>query len=308
MASWGPKLYQNDLAVFIKNEYKDNLHRGKAGEEITQMLIKNCEEGLSDCDDAPVFWFALADTQWELGRLENFVKEQALKHIYDGYDLKYWENESAREGKTRAKVLNELKQKLLSPQPEKKKFSQYRLYHCEWNIGDIYAIPLTCDLAKEKGLFGKYALIQKIDEMVWHPGHTIPILYVKITRNDTLPKNIKEYNTLDYIQTGTFDYNDVFFSHSNKELNYYPDEYGFLSVYRIALIKESKRSVPNDLIYVGNFLNTEPPYHEFIPHTKLDIQARHWNKFNETFEQHLVNLYCWHNLKEAPKYNKRTDT
>ena len=40
MASWGPKLYQNDLAVFIKNEYKDNLHRGKAGEEITQMLIK----------------------------------------------------------------------------------------------------------------------------------------------------------------------------------------------------------------------------------------------------------------------------
>lgn len=271
MASWGPKLYQNDLAVFVKNEYKDNLHRGKAGKEITQMLIKNCEEELSDCDDAPVFWFALADTQWELGRLENFVKEQALKHIDDGYDLKYWENESAREGKIRAKVLNELKQKLLSPQPEKKKISQYRLYHCEWNIGDIYAIPLTCDLTKEKGLFGKYALIQKIDEMVWHPGHTIPILYVKITRNDTLPKNIKEYNSLEYIQAGTFDYNDVFFSHSNKELNYYPDEYGFLSVYRIALIKESKRSVPNDLIYVGNFSNAEPPYHEFIPHTKLDI-------------------------------------
>ena len=79
-------------------------------------------------------------------------------------------------------------------------------------------------------------------------------------------------------------------------------------MYRIALIKESKRSVPNDLIYVGNFLNAEPPYHEFIPHTKLDIQTCHWKKFNETFEQHLVNLYYWHNLKKAPKYNKRTDT
>lgn len=55
MACWGPKLYQNDLAIFIKNEYKDKLHRGKTGKEITQILIKNCEKELSDCDDAPVF-------------------------------------------------------------------------------------------------------------------------------------------------------------------------------------------------------------------------------------------------------------
>lgn len=312
MASWGPKLYQNDLAQSVKEDYKDKLHRGKSGEEITQTLIQDYQDELSDCDDEPVFWFALADTQWNVGRLETFVKEKALFHIDNGYDLKNWENENPRTAKLRAKVLNELKLKLLSPQPEKKKIPQYRLYRCEWNIGDVYAIPLTCDLAAEKGLYGKYILIQKIDESTWHPGHIIPILYVKITTDDTLPKCIEEYDKLEYIQIGTVNYEDRFFPINGQrpeedikeksKLNYFPDEYGFLSVYRVKLIKESKRSVPNNLIYVGNYSNAKPPHNEFIPHSKLNIDALSWKRFNSTFEQDLVQSYCWHNLKEAKKY------
>lgn len=37
------------------------------------------------------------------------------------------------------------------------------------------------ETAKEKGLYGRYFLIRKIDEDVWHPGHTVPMVYVKIT-------------------------------------------------------------------------------------------------------------------------------
>ena len=81
MGTWGPKLYQNDLAEEIRDYYKDQLYQGKKGEKITQDLLKQYQYVISDTDDAPVFWFALADTQWNFGRLEDMVKEQALKQL-----------------------------------------------------------------------------------------------------------------------------------------------------------------------------------------------------------------------------------
>ncbi len=43
----------------------------------------------------------------------------------------------------RANVLKELQQKLLSPQPAEKRISQYKLYHCEWEIGMFMLINLV---------------------------------------------------------------------------------------------------------------------------------------------------------------------
>lgn len=39
MGAWGPKLYQDDVAEDVRDYYKDQLHRGKTGKEITQDLI-----------------------------------------------------------------------------------------------------------------------------------------------------------------------------------------------------------------------------------------------------------------------------
>jgi hypothetical protein len=84
MGSWGPKLYQDDIAEEVRDYFKDKLHRGKTGPEITRELIESSESEINDEDDGPIFWFALADTQWNLGRLEEYVKEQALFHIKQG--------------------------------------------------------------------------------------------------------------------------------------------------------------------------------------------------------------------------------
>jgi hypothetical protein len=48
----------------------------------------NNKELLEDPDDSCVFWLSLALTQWKLGRLINEVKEDALKIIDEGTDLK----------------------------------------------------------------------------------------------------------------------------------------------------------------------------------------------------------------------------
>ena len=36
MGSWGPKLYQDDIAQDVRDTYKDRLRRGKTTKEITE--------------------------------------------------------------------------------------------------------------------------------------------------------------------------------------------------------------------------------------------------------------------------------
>ena len=77
MGAWGARLYENDTALDIKDRFAD-LRKGKTVQQITNELIEEYTCELDDVFCAPVFWFALADTQWNLGRLLPEVKEQAL--------------------------------------------------------------------------------------------------------------------------------------------------------------------------------------------------------------------------------------
>ena len=70
-------------------------------------------------------------------------------------DLEY---ENLKMSEKRKQVLNELRKKLNTLQPPEKKVSQYRLYHCQWKVGDMYAYQLEGEYAKERGLNGKYLL------------------------------------------------------------------------------------------------------------------------------------------------------
>lgn len=314
MGTWGPELYQDDLAEDIRDYYKDQLQRGKKGIDITQELLVQYQIEISDSEEASVFWFSLADTQWNLGRLEDKVKEMALKHILLGDNLECWKTETPKMAKAREQTIEELRQKLLSPQPPEKKVIQYKIYRCEWKHGDVYAYKLESDFAEEKGLYGRYFLIQKVDEGVWHPGHIVPIVYVKITKDTNLPSNIEEYNQLEYVQTWFTKYEDRFLpidmSHPQEDIvekskkNYQVDEYGFLPQYRAKLLNTSKKVIPRKLIYVGNFENAVRPQKEFVPHTKENVVSVSWKQFDETFETKMIKLYCGHNLRELSIYQK----
>lgn len=239
MGAWGPRLYQDDIAEEVRDYYKDQLHRGKTGKEITQELIAQNEYAISDPDDAPVFWFALADTQWNLGRLEDLVRDQALHHIRDGYDVKRWAAEDPQGAKTRAETLEKLQQKLLSPQPAEKKIAQYKLYRCEWKIGDVYAYRLNGDYAKENGMFGKFLYFIKVDEEVWHPGHIVPVVYFYWITGDKL-LSLNELKTINYIPQ--FFVPEVYKRDPKRQ-----------RLYLLKLLSTSLRVIPNDrLTFIGN--------------------------------------------------------
>ena len=307
MGAWGANLYQDDVALDVKDEYKDNLRRGKTNEEAMQEIIDKYQELLEDEEDRGVFWLALADTQWNLGRLDEQVKEQALEIIELGTDLKRWEINEKLYNK-RKEILEKLKEKLLSPQPEEKRMPKYRTYKCEWKNGDVFAYQLKSEYAKEQGLEGRYLIIQKIDEIDWYPCSTIPLVRAKITESKTIPKTEKEIDELRYIQTDYCLYERRFWGQDasrpleeqiiGKSFN--TDEYGLLPEYMASIIITSKNMTKGKLTYLGNYTNVTPPQNEFIPISKLNLPTIDWNEL----EKELIEMYFDHNKRKLKVYHK----
>lgn len=315
MGMWGYELYQNDTSLDVKDEFVELFNAGKTVLEITDKLIEDYKSIMGDTEEEPLFWFALADTQWNLGVLLPVVKEKALYWIGKDNSMLNCQTIDMSTKAKRKNSLNDLQTKLLSPQPPVKKPVKKRIYKCQWKLGDVFAYQLESDLAKERGLYGRYFLIQKVDEGIWHPGHIVPIVYVKITSDANLPSNVEDYNRLEYVQTWFTKYEDRFLPidmsrpqediAEKSKMNYQVDEYGFLPQYRAKLLNTSKGVIPTKLIYVGNFVNAVRPQKEFIPHSKENIVTVSWKQFDETFETKMIKRYCGHNLRELSIYTDK---
>ena len=315
MGMWGFELYQNDTSLDVKNEFEELYNNGNTVQDITDKLTEDYKSIMGDIDEEPLFWLALADTQWNLGVLMPWVKEKALFWVEKDSGMFYSRSIDLSVKAKRRKILDELQAKLLSPQPPVKKPVKKRIYKCQWKLGDVFAYQLEGDLAKERGLYGRYFLLQKVDEGVWHPGHIVPIVYVKITNDNNLPSNVEEYNQLEYVQTWFTKYEDRFLPidmrrpqediAEKSKINYQVDEYGFLPQYRAKLLNTSKRVIPTNLIYVGNFANAVHPQKEFVPHSKENIVSVSWKQFDETFETKMIKRYCGHNLRELSIYTNK---
>lgn len=270
MGTWGPGLYQDDIAHDVKEEYIDLLKSGRESDVITQELIDRNSEIINDKDEAPVFWFSLADVQWQYGRLSTEVKEKALQYLNLGNNLQRWQQENPGLAGKRKDVLDRLQIKLCSTQPKLKRISSPRLYHCEWKLYDVYAFLLESDFAKSNNIYHHYALLQKIDENLWHPGHIIPIVRLKVTQDMMLPKELHDIDELEYLPTGGIKGN-------------FHNKYD----YQLEMISKSRRVIPKKLIYLGNFPNMEKPANEEPVQDKISIRACHWVDFEEL----IVKLY-----------------
>lgn len=315
MGTWGFGIYQNDTSLDVKDEFEELYNTGNSVLDITNKLVKDYESIMGDIDEEPLFWLALADTQWNLGVLMSLVKDKALYWVEKDSGIFNCHSIDMSVKTKRRKILDELQEKLLSPQPTVKKSIKKKMHKCQWELGDVFAYQLESDLAKERGLCGRYFLIQKVDEGLWHPEHIVPIVYIKITNDSCLPSNVDEYNQLEYVQTWFTKYEERFFPidmrHPQEDIakkskiNYQVDEYGFLPQYRAKLLSTSKKVIPTNLIYVGNFANAIKPQKEFIPHSKDNIVSVSWKQFDETFETKMIKRYCGHNLREFSIYTDK---
>jgi len=267
MSVWGVKLYQNETAEDVKLMYKEKLREGKTNEEATQELINEFGYATEDIDDAPNFWFALADQQWKLGRLLTFVKEQALMWIENGADLQMWYSESEKLGNERKKVIEKLREELDMPQPPEKKIHKKQQYICPWKDGDVLALPLN-EVDTEYDLNYKYIMFQQFTQMEFC-GNIIPAIrcWLSDSTNYTTERNgctecIRWRNNL---KSG-------------------------LNLYTHLLDITSKRVLPKDLIYIGN-------YDVYVPNDDGGFDPYHNSLlFWRNFQENVINEYIKFNI------------
>ena len=141
MGTWGPGIFSDDLASDLRAEYRDLIGDGLSGEEATDRLLHEWQAELDDPDVGPLFWLALAATQWRVGRLEERVKAEALRIISTGADLPRWDPGSSLCTKRQA-VLAKLRRELESPQPAPRRIPKRFVRTCEWEIGEVIALRL----------------------------------------------------------------------------------------------------------------------------------------------------------------------
>ena len=309
MGTWGTKLYQDDLALDIKDEYKSLLEKGKTNEKAIKEMLETFEEEIEDEDEGAIFWLVFADVLWNYGRLTEKIKKKAIEEIKIGRDLKRWEQEvSEKVYEQRKKEIEKLREKLNTPQPEEKRIPKHRLYKCDWKNGDVFAYKLESEYAKEKGLNNKYLIIQKVDEREWYLGDIIPIVRVKITKDNVIPKTEEEINKLEYIQSSYCAYehrlSGIIATEPIEEQiggrTFETDEYGVLPEYMVTIINKSKKAFEEKLIYIGNYSGIEIPPKEFIPISKLSIKTLYWKEF----EKKIIECYFGHNKRQFECYNK----
>ena len=120
MGTWGPGIFSNDTACDVRVAYRLALEDGLDDQAAQGQVLDEFAAYLDDevLTDGPLVWLALAKTQWQLGRLDEHVKAQALDVIDQGRDLVSWEGSDSY-GYRRA-VLRRLRQQLTTPPPPRK--------------------------------------------------------------------------------------------------------------------------------------------------------------------------------------------
>ena len=315
MGTWGAGLYQNDLTEDVKIEFQRMFNeQGMDEVSITEKLKEDYKAAIGDVDEEPLFWLALAETQWRYGVLMPEVKEKALDWLHRGVRLR--DEQIIDQKKAHKKwpiTLKTLEEKLNSPLPKRrkphvKKEKQW-LWPCDWKIGDVYAYPLTNETAQDKGLYGRILLIRMIEEVIFSDC-SCPIVYIKITKDALMPTSAEEYEQLEYVQTDFTRYEDRFFPlhfarleedlKAKMALKYELDEYGFLPQYRAIILNTSKGELPTQLFYWGRIEEAAPPQGEFVP---IDVDRNMIVTWKD-FENELVKKYCYHNRRELSIYHK----
>jgi len=163
----------------VRDGYIDLLGDGLSGPQATERLLAEWSSSLNDQNETPVFWLALAATQWKCGRQESRVLQEALNVIDNGSDLVRWKSSS--DYRKRQAVLQNLRAKLLSPQPPEKHVPKRFRDVSDWRVGDLVTYRL---------ISGRLIILRVIGHNA-DRGGTAPIVELLDWVGRELPDNLR---------------------------------------------------------------------------------------------------------------------
>jgi hypothetical protein len=282
MGYWDNSLYSNDLALDIKDDYTALLENNQ--DDVASKKIVQMYEPLLKTDEESLFWYVLADAQWELGRLNKMVREKAIcfinsenpcPFIDDKKQLNQWK-----------KVLVELEKKINSLQPAKKALIKEKEFVTNpWLVGDIYAYRIHNSASKTSQ---QYIVIQKIGDDIGVNGLIASRIQIYNKVFSAVPdiNELKDFNIL------PLDIPERFFANETDNKSNYILDMPLIQNAVIEIFKE--QDYPNDyLVFIENSSFNEDAY---LPNVHLsslfwrDIESvfydfySMWKNYNYYFE------------------------
>lgn len=290
------KVFDKDLALDIRDDINDKILNGLSGYMIEKKILNDYSNEFDDIDDGPYAWAALVFTMWEKGVLSNETRVKIQLYL-DNF-LRNEKNIILHH-----RIIDELRlieQMIKVPIDKPKKHGQKRYFQDNWKINDVYALKLESEYAVEKGLKNYYLIFIKIGEKIEYPGHVIPVCRVKITNSPDLPKNIREINSLDYVLISV-DFSHKGSMHGGLEKFDGLGEFYEYPTYSLGLISTSQKSIPKELIYIGNYSDVTPPTTEYVLDDLNNSWSCHW-KFAEKI---LIDSYYSLSKRQGARYKTK---
>lgn len=177
MGTWDTGLFSNDTTSDVRDTYIKFLKQQLSNEDAYQKTYEEYKD-LIGTEDEPLFWYALADTQWNVGRLLPKVRDTALEFIQKKGGDSLWGQNLIGVSKWESTLLK-LEEKIKKPIPAEKNFvNSIGFEQNPWNIGDIYAYQFHTKKSIEHGLSGKYILLQKIGNVEYYKDTIFSVIQV----------------------------------------------------------------------------------------------------------------------------------
>lgn len=156
MGTWGVKIFDDDEACDIRDDYREKIIVGYTDIEAETAIINEYSD-----DPEQSFWLPLAITQWKIGRLSERVKKNALVSIDRELESlsEYWKEDAIPK---RKKELLQARAVLCSEMPPRKKLRKPSwAWKCPWPIGSVLQYRVLYP-KEHNSISNKYVLLQVV--------------------------------------------------------------------------------------------------------------------------------------------------
>jgi hypothetical protein len=141
MGTWGSGVLDDDFARDVYDHYVEAHAAGQPAGTIVQTLQRDFAGSVSDPDEGPLFWLAVAHAQWDCARVMPEVRERVDEIIAQSLGLARWAEAGPRELARRKTALVRFATKIQTPRKQPKRRPQ--AIAVPFTVGDCLAIELA---------------------------------------------------------------------------------------------------------------------------------------------------------------------
>jgi hypothetical protein len=139
MGAWGTKLFSSDIALDVRDHYRELIEDGVEDEEAARRTLEKYRSLFKHPEDGVTALLAFAVTQSQIGRLNPKVRDRAVAAIDRGGDLHIWKRDLPKLVPPRKAELARVRAQLTGPQPARKRLRPPKLIPSGLSAGDVLA-------------------------------------------------------------------------------------------------------------------------------------------------------------------------